>query len=48
MAVITIPLIVVAMMTTTQPLKLTIPRGEVPSKIEPYRPPQLTQTPSEK
>lgn len=50
MVVITVPMIVAAMMTTThlqpkqcQPIRVGIPRGEVPTKVEPYRPPQLTQ-----
>lgn len=54
MVVITVPMIVAAMMATThpqpkqcQPIRVGIPRGETPTKVEPYRPPQLT-TPSEK
>lgn len=50
MVVITIPMILAVMMTTAQPqpkqcqpLRLSIPRGEVPTKVEPYRPPQTPQ-----
>lgn len=52
--VIAIPVIIAAMMAThqqqpkqCQPIRVGIPRGETPTKVEPYRPPQLTK-PSEK